>query len=257
MEAIQTVLASLSRSSLVRRLLPVGLLAIAAIIITPNYITGAWAWEQPPQTAILSQIRALRDTGLDLPDWQTLEQKTTEIGGHQWSVQAIAPSDGSLPDSDRISPQRPVYLFLRPQADHADQPQVEWVDINGAYDWTTDRLRRIEFSGFASSPTATSSHSVIARYLRGWNLDQTFAVVQWYAWKTGGSASTLDWFLADQAIQWRDRQRQPWVAVSLLIPIEPLGDIEQSRSLAATLGQTVQASLVEQAFTPVATSGEP
>ncbi|MGF1497640.1 MAG: cyanoexosortase B system-associated protein [Elainellaceae cyanobacterium] len=257
MAATNTPLTTWCQSRVVQRLLPVVLLAIATVIILPNYITGAWAWEQPPQTAILAQIRSLRDTGLDLPDWQTLEQQTTEISGHRWSVQAMVPNAEGLTDSDRITPQRPVYLFLRPQTDHADQPQVEWVDMNGTYDWTTDRHRRLEFPGLASADSSSSSSPITARYLRGWNLDQTFAVVQWYAWSTGGSPSTLDWFLADQVTQWRDRQRQPWVAVSLLIPIEPLGDVEQSRSLAAILGQTVQASLVEQVFTPVANSVEP
>jgi hypothetical protein len=34
------------------------------------------------------------------------------------------------------------------------------------------------------------------------------------------------------------------VAVSVLIPVEPLGDIEKSRQLAESLGQSIQAAAI-------------
>jgi len=74
--------------------------------------------------------------------------------------------------------------------------------------------------------------------------------LQWYAWTTAGSPSIGRWFWVDQFSQWRDRQRMPWVAVSLLIPIQPLGEIEPVRSLATTLGQAVQSTLLESALKP-------
>ncbi|HEY9663536.1 MAG TPA: cyanoexosortase B system-associated protein, partial [Allocoleopsis sp.] len=90
--------------------------------------------------------------------------------------------------------------------------------------------------------------SVSARFFRGWNQEHTYAVVQWYAWSNGGSPAPMDWFWVDQQSQWRDHQHTPWVAVSLLLPLPPLGDLETVQAQAISLGQVVQTTLMQTAL---------
>lgn len=229
------------------------LLAIAAVPALPNYITQEWPWATPPALTNTRALRTLRQEGLTLPGWQTLRHDLVKIGGNDWSIQVIQPAAESS-ETSPIPAQSPVVLMLRPQNWNRDQPQVDWMDINGVQQWTADSQRRASFSvnlpdltvSNSTEPNANQGQSVKvnARFLRGWSQQQTFAVLQWYAWTDGGSPNPRDWFWADQVTQWRDRHRMPWVAVSLLIPIKPLGDIETVRSLAETLGQTVQSSLI-------------
>ncbi|NER84831.1 MAG: hypothetical protein F6K42_36005 [Leptolyngbya sp. SIO1D8] len=48
--------------------------------------------------------------------------------------------------------------------------------------------------------------------------------------------------------QWSQRERMPWVAVSILLPIEPVGDIRPYSEAMAAIGQTVQTSLMQSTF---------
>jgi cyanoexosortase B-associated protein len=229
-------------------LIVVFILAIAAVSIIPNYITQQWPWNNSPDVPNLEQLKKLQREGLELPGWTVLEQQTQEIGGHKWSVQAIKPIDIPFqPPSDA-----PIWLMLRPQTWHQDQPQVDWMDINGVKRWNADSQRHLDFT--TSTPDARnsteSSVGIQARFFRGWNYDHTYAVLQWYAWSTGGHPSPGRWFWADQLSQWRDRHRMPWVAVSLLVPIKPLGDIDSARSLIESLGQTVQTALMANVLNP-------
>lgn len=200
------------------------LLVLVVIGAVPGYWTGNWSWAQLPNIPNLNQIRSLRDTGLELPDWQTVEQQTVTIGGRRWSYQEMK---GDYP--------RPVFLLLMPPSDHKAQPQVEWVDINNITQWRTDSYDQIQFDG------------VKARFFRAWTQQQTFAVVQWYAWPQGGHPAPNRWFWADQLAQLR-RDRVPWVAVCLQIPMEPLGDLQASRPLAESLSKIVQAALITGPF---------
>ncbi|HEY9646160.1 MAG TPA: cyanoexosortase B system-associated protein [Chroococcidiopsis sp.] len=253
------------RSHTIKALIVVFVLAIAAVSAVPNYITGQWFWKNPPEIAALSALRDLQKSGLELPGWTTADQSVGEIGGHKWSVQTLqrstpdsAPASSptsSLTGSADAPPA--VILLLRPQTFYKDQPQVDWMDVKGAQHWTADHLRSVQFKGsltgsLAGAPSDSPEVTVKARYLRGWNQKQTYAVVQWYAWATGGSPSTGDWFWADQWEQLSDRQRMPWIAVSLLIPIKPLGDIESSQEFALSLSQTIQSELMTHylALTP-------
>jgi cyanoexosortase B-associated protein len=43
--------------------------------------------------------------------------------------------------------------------------------------------------------------------------------------------------------QWRQK-RTPWVCVSILLPMEPLGQVETSWKQAQSIGETVQAALM-------------
>jgi len=217
------------------------LLVLAGIGAVPGYWTGNWSWATLPQVTNLKEIRELRQTGLELPGWKTIEQKTVVIGGHQWSVQQIE-QDNS----------KPIGLLLLPQSDHKSQPQVEWMDIDGLVKWQTDSYTKVQFevekslsdkSAGTAKPT-TPSAKVEARFFRAWTQRRTVAVLQWYAWSGGGNPAPSHWFFADQLAQLR-RNRVPWVAVCLQIPIEPLGDIEASRPLAESLGKVVQSALMQ------------
>lgn len=251
----------------------VAVLAIASFSILPNYFTHDWSWKNPPGLAQASQLNRLQADGLTLPGWQTLEQQTVSISGSTWSVQAIqretndsdaAQSTWSLREARTSSRRdRPILVMLRPQVWHREQPQVEWMDINGAQQWTADHRQSIflntdeiessssSLGGSESEGSESGDRAVPfrARYFRGWSRQQTYAVVQWYAWTTGGSPAISSWFWADQWQQWRDRQRMPWVAVTILIPIEPLGNIETARTIAKSLSQTLQAQLIHDVLT--------
>ncbi|MBD2462392.1 cyanoexosortase B system-associated protein [Oscillatoria sp. FACHB-1407] len=236
------------RSPVLTILIAVFLLAIATAGALPGYLTQQWSWSTPPDVPHLSQIKALQTEGLAIPGWETLHQEKVEIGGHKWSVQEIQ----SLEPASEGTQQVPILVMLRPQTWHRDQPQVDWMDINGVQRWTADSQRRLKFTidNFALPEGSSKAESVTvsARFLRGWNQRQTYAVLQWYAWSNGGNASPSQWFWVDQLTQWRDRHRMPWIAVSVLIPIRPLGDINTAESLAQSLGQTIQSTLMANIF---------
>lgn len=243
---------ALTRKQTIRMFIALLVLAIALFTVLPNYITGNWSWANPPQVLVLDTLKNLQKEGLNLSDWQTLDQYIGDIGGRKWSIQVIEPAASDLQamfDNDRV--RSPVYVFLRPQTRHQDQPQVEWMDINGVQQWKTDSHHhlRISASYDDSAPDSSKKHAAIeARYFRGWNSNGTYAVLQWYAWSDGGHPDSSRWFWADQWAQWRDRQRMPWVAVSILIPIKPLGGIEAARAIAERIGIVIQSNLEQQIF---------
>lgn len=231
------------------------LLVLVLIAAVPSYWTGYWPWAQPLPVTNIKQLRNLRKTGITLPGWQIKEQRSQVIGGHQWSYQEIQQND-----------QKPVKLLLLPQKGDKAQPEVEWMDINGLESWQIDSERRLQFTaearseslpnsssqqqearGDATAPLASRKQSkpakIEARFFRAWNRSQTFAVLQWYAWPDGGNPDPSSWFFVDQIAQLH-RHRVPWVAVSLHIPIQPLGDIETAHTKAEALGQAVQAALM-------------
>jgi cyanoexosortase B-associated protein len=235
------------------------LLIVLAIGAVPSYFSGHWSWAHPPKISAYKQLRSLPKTGLAVPGWQTLEREVIPIGGHKWVVQTLR-QQSSPASSTPTSPQ--AILLLLPQASESNQPEVEWMDINGLQRWQTDSVQQIKFStvqenSASSTPPAEvqnqvqSPVTVTARFLRGWKLEQTYAALQWYAWPQGGSFAPSHWFWADRLAQWQ-RARQPWVAVCILIPIEPLGDIASVEPLATALGQAVQTALLNGPLTPSA-----
>ena len=205
----------------------------------PNYFTGNWAWQRVSPLEPIETLKAIQAKGLALPGWHTLEQDRLEIGGHKWSVQAIVPAA----TAKTATLQEATLLMLRPQTWQRDMPQVDWVDINGAQRWTADSLQSLKFTvpnAFARTGQPTELET---RFLRGWHEKQTYAVLQWYAWKTGGSSAPGSWFWTDQFSQLRDRHRTAWIAVSILMPIPPLGDINTHKSQAEALGKLVQSTI--------------
>jgi cyanoexosortase B-associated protein len=223
------------RSPLYKLWVVVFLLAIAAASAMPLYLSGNWTLTKVLELSNVQALQALQKTGLTLPGWQTTEQKTIDIAGHKWSVQAIASGSKSEPQAAS------ALLMLRPQTWHRDLPQVDWMDIRGARSWTEDHDRRLSFSVARSGAAAIP---VEARFFRGWTDDQTYAVLQWYAWKDGGSAAPSSWFWAEQRSQLGDRQHLSWVGVSLLMPIQPLGEIEPAQSQIEALAKQVQSALI-------------
>lgn len=215
------------------------LLILVVIGAVPSYWRGNWSLSQLPPVINLKQIRALRNIGLEIPEWKTIQQETVELGGNKWSFQAI---EGDYP--------KPVLLLLRPQDSSKSQPQVDWADINSTQRWNTDSNQRIRFtverSQLSESVVASKLEKTVtveAHLFRAWTNRQTFAVLQWYAWSEGGHPAANRWFWADQLAQLH-RRRVPWVAVCIQIPIKPLGDLEEFQTLALSLGKIVQDALM-------------
>jgi cyanoexosortase B-associated protein len=212
------------------------LIAIAAIGVVPNYLKGRWLWsDYPLPVDNIDQLRQLRETGIDLPGWETVDSYPVKMGGHRWIFQKI-----QAKKQDQTA-----YLLLRPQVDAKDQPQVEWTDVDGWQQWQ-------ETDSHQSLQVEVASQSVHARYYRAWKKSgeilETFAIAQWYAFANGGGhASPSHWF-------WRDRMAQlqgdrvGWVAVSVMLPTEPLDDIDNYTTRVKNLAKTVQTALNKQAF---------
>ena len=235
-----------SRSPLYKFWVVLFVLAIALVSALPAYFTGTWVWANEPELTNIRDLRELQQHGLSLPGWRTEGQNVLEIGGHRWSVQEMTPDTSAQSTTNPNTNVNSVVLLMRPQTWHRDLPQVDWMDINGAQQWTADSQRTLQFS--VDSPLTNQPVSITARFLRGWGQQRTYAVVQWYAWADGGSPAPSQWFWADQWSQLRDRDRTSWVAVSLLIPIKPVGDIETVRAQAAELAQLVQSQLMSTVF---------
>jgi cyanoexosortase B-associated protein len=126
------------------------------------------------------------------------------------------------------------------------QPEVEWVDLRGAQSWQVSDRHTVRFTTSASE--LGSPGSVTTRYFRGVADRNTFAVMQWYAWPQGGHFAPGKWFWADQAQQWGQQQRLPWVAVSVLFPIEPVGNIRPHTETVTAIAQAVQQGLLTSTF---------
>jgi cyanoexosortase B-associated protein len=235
------------------KLLLIGLLLVLALTALPSYGTGQWRWKQPPNVATLKALREVRQHGLALgapanptavanpaspaanptpaaanPP-QSGPQMVT-IGEHKWLQQEILLAGKA----------QPALLLLLPQNSHTQQPQVEWMDIDGAQRWRSDAVETVNFG-------VPSGTTVSARWFRAWTRSQTYAVLQWYAQPTGSSPSPSAWFVADRLAQWQNR-RVPWVAVSLLVPIGPLEELPQVRPSAEALAVSIQTALLQAAL---------
>ncbi|MFM7424463.1 MAG: cyanoexosortase B system-associated protein [Elainella sp.] len=217
------------------------ILTIALANVIPGYLGGRWPWQQVPDIRQVEQLKAIQTAGLSLPGWQILEQEKVELGGHKWSVQAMVPTA----TAKTATLQDAVWLLLRPQTWNKDMPQVDWMDINGAQQWTEDSRRQIQFD---LRMPEVEPFQVRARFLRGWSQKRTNAVLQWYAWSKGGHPAPSHWFWADQWAQLRQRQRLAWVAVSIQMPIKPLGEIETAQTEMESLGRLVQSALMATAL---------
>ncbi|ABA22521.1 conserved hypothetical protein [Trichormus variabilis ATCC 29413] len=216
------------------------LLTVGAV---PGYLSGRWQWKQPPSIANLKELREIRSKGLNLPGWQTVNQIEQVIGQHKWSLQILKQAGSN----------NQALLLLLPQNGPKNQPEVEWTDVSG---WGKLRWGKWDVAQSRSAQlTATKPGNVgengkvpvEAMFFRVSTDQETFAVLQWYALPNGGYSSPLRWFLADQLAQLH-KSRAPWVAVSILIPMEPLGQVETTWPLAKSIGETVQSTLMGGPF---------
>ncbi|MBD2384798.1 cyanoexosortase B system-associated protein [Cylindrospermum sp. FACHB-282] len=215
------------------------LLLLLAIGGVPGYLTGKWQWKQPPPVTSLKELKQIRHQGLSLPGWQTIEQTEQQMGEGKWSWQLIKKEDSPIQ----------AMLLLQAQNGPTDQPEVEWTEINGwgkSYwgKWDIAQYRSAEFTVKQPANLGSKNEAKVeARFFRASTKQDTFAVLQWYAMPNGGNPSPLHWFWADQLAQLK-KKRTPWVGVSILMVMEPLGQVEKSWSLVQSLGETVQAALM-------------
>lgn len=216
------------------------LLILLLVGAVPGYLTGKWQWQQPPPVRQLTELKSIRNQGLDLPGWTTIKQSESQIGAHKWSLQILQPPDSSLQ----------AVLLLLPQNGPRDQPEVEWTDISGWAKlqwnkWDIAQYRQAEFTVKSAMIASTNKISKVeARFFRATTQQPTFAVLQWYAMPNGGTSLPINWFIADQLAQWQ-KQRVPWVAVSILIPMEPFGQVEKSWTKLKSLAEQVQVALMK------------
>ena len=227
-----------------RILLLVFLTIILTIGAVPGYLAGKWQWQNPPAVKALAQLRVIRKQGLQVPGWPTQEQRTVILDGHFWSIQQIK--------NDR---NEDASLFLFTQNGPKDQPQIEWSEINGIQHWQTDsdgeQSFNVKLADSNSSVTNSVTSSVTAKIFRAWTAKRTYAVLEWYAWSDGGHPNPSHWYVADRIAQIKG-QRQPWVAVAIVFPMEPLDDLNKYRDRVTELAKTVQLQLANQALRPQA-----
>ena len=233
-----------------RSVVQLAIVAVLALFVAvsalPQYVDG-WAWTTPPKMANATRnaLQAIPDQGLKIPGWVTTQQDKTKLGGKTWSVQQLSAADAA--SSSGLSP---VFLLLRAQSYEGDQPEVEWLDVKGSQHWKTDSYQKLTFKVPIEEAGVNKSKTVRINsdFLRAWSKDQTYAVLQWYAWPSGGSPSPAQWFWADQKTQWTRYQRTPWVAVSIWLPIAPFSDPASQQGLAESLAKSTQQTLLKEIF---------
>lgn len=191
--------------------------------ILPNLISGQWSWVDQPRIGNIQKMRVIQKSGIKLSDLKTINQQRREIGEGEWSVQVV-----ESPDGKRIT------VLLKPQVYYKNQPGVEWSDINAIGHWNQGEITELRI------PTQSGGKAT-ARFYRAWK-QNTFAVVQWYAWLGGGHYDPSVWYWLDQWAQLK-RQRLPWIAVSLFIPLEPTKKLPTLTPFALSVAGEVQSYL--------------
>lgn len=216
------------------RILQITLLIFLSILLAvgtvPGYLAGKWQWQNPPAVKVLGALKQIRKQGIEIPGWRTTEQKSMILGEHPWSIQTIESETKNANTKDTAT------IFLFTQNGPRDQPQVEWSDLNGVQRWKRDSESQQNFTA--------NQVPVTARLFRAWNSKRTYAVMQWYAWSEGGHPEPSHWFFADRLAQFQGK-RQPWIAVSILLPMEPLDDLNKYRDKITALAQPIESRLLE------------
>lgn len=216
------------------RILQITLLIFLSILLAvgtvPGYLAGKWQWQNPPAVKVLGALKQIRKQGIEIPGWRTTEQKSMILGEHPWSIQTIESETKNANTKDTAT------IFLFTQNGPRDQPQVEWSDLDGVQRWKRDSESQQNFTA--------NQVPVTARLFRAWNSKRTYAVMQWYAWSEGGHPEPSHWFFADRLAQFQGK-RQPWIAVSILLPMEPLDDLNKYRDKITALAQPIESRLLE------------
>jgi cyanoexosortase B-associated protein len=217
---------SLSRAKLVLLALLLVFFAIGAL---PGYFQGQWRWKSPPLVSTLRELQELKKSGVAVENWTASQAAPLVIGEHKWVQQTLTQGNQS------------ARLLMLPQGSNTRQPQVEWMDIAGLERWQQDSHQSLSLN--------LAGNDINTRFFRAWNGKQTYGVLQWYALPQGGVTTPGAWFWRDRAAQWQNR-RVAWVAVSILIKMEPLDDLSKYRQTAESLVQSVQSGLMRQALKP-------
>ncbi|MFZ4665701.1 MAG: cyanoexosortase B system-associated protein [Prochlorotrichaceae cyanobacterium] len=201
----------------------------------PHYLSGHGLGSTVPKVEGLKKLQAISQNGLPIPGWDTKKQQLVKVGGKKWSQQVITQTtiDPSVKPLEAI-------VWLRGQNGPNDRPQVEWTDLQGEYHWRENPVQTLGLK---------TQFVTEARWLRTWWKTKneqifTFAALQWYAWPDGGHWSSNMWFWQD----WLARlagQREPWIAISLLVPMEPLGELDSAQPQMMALAEAVQVALDE------------
>ncbi len=226
---------SKNRFSLSRWLIMLSLTLMIVMAAVPGYWGKSWSWQEAPKVSAYQRLLKMRSTGLSIADWPTTLQKEIRLDNVKWSIQVVQQNEDL-----------PVVVMLLPQGVEREKPHVmwsrpyvEWTGIDGIERWKHDRIKTLTFE-------TASNHRVKARFFKAWN-QQTFAVIQWYAWPGGGGTHSFDWFWRDQLAQ-LSGQRVPWVAVNIKIPTDPLSDLEEQKALAQSIAPKVQTALEKEIF---------
>lgn len=200
------------------------------LVVLPSQ-SGSYAL---PEVERLGTLRQIRKTGLLLPEQPNARAQAIDIGGHRWVIQEL----------DTV-PELPAVLLVRPQADTEDKPYVDWSDLDGFFQWQRDPSQQLTVE--VAEGNTVQARWFIARD-PGENrvvlFQQTVAVVQWYAFDQDGRASPWQWFWRDQRAQLR-RDRVPWIAVCIRVPIEPGTELETTREPLTQMILAVQGAISE------------
>ncbi len=217
------------QSGIVQISLVIVLTILTIFIALPGYLSGKSTWRDLPKVSGINQLKSLETKRLNIPGWQTTDLKNPTVGTHKWSAQII--SSESVPQAQ---------LFLLPQKYYRSKPEVEWVDVDGFERWQTETIETLELVG-------STGNLIQARFFKARNA-QTYAVVQWYTWPSGGDYRIFPWFWQDELAQTRG-SRAPWIAVSLKIIMSPLDELQSKKALAQKLAQSIQKVLEQEVFT--------
>ncbi|MEL6856721.1 MAG: cyanoexosortase B system-associated protein, partial [Cyanobacteria bacterium J06607_13] len=171
----------------------VALALFVAVSALPRYVSS-WPWSSPLKVQNQPALQAIRDQGLTLSGWQVDDQVKTKIGGDTWSIQQLSATDQAIASETAST----IFLLLRPQVWEADQPEVEWLDLKGSQQWETDSRQSLPIEVAINRQENPKTVRINTDFFRAWSKDQTYAILQWYAWPTGGSPSPAGWFWADQ-----------------------------------------------------------
>ena len=210
------------------------LLIVAAV---PKYLQG-----RPPIDAIpdapLASLEILREQGLSLDNWTNVDVQNIQLGPNRWVMQTLS-WDAPEPPEDHSDRATLLMSPQRVQSGTSAQPQMEWMDVRGlgraqGQRWIEDQPQPLHFS---VTPQSSPAINVQARYFRGRTERRSFAIVQWYAWENGGHPSLVRWFWRDRLARLQNR-RLPWVAMSLILPIEHLSPVDDVRPLPRILCPT-------------------
>lgn len=215
----------------------------------PHYLAGQWSGSNPPRVQGLKTLQSFVKGELEVPGWASVEEGAVRIGELEWFQYVMdavsSPDKVPAPTSPLKATEKPLeaIVLLRGQKGHRDRPQVEWTDLRGDRRWTEDSLSTLQVG------------NTTARWFRAWwamesGTIRTAAVVQWYGWPSlkqpaepwSGHWSSNAWFWQDWTTQWQGHKK-PWIAVVVIIPIEPLGDITVVEPEARSLVENIQTAL--------------